>query len=155
VSMDVFNDFGLNGVLRQSQLGLDPAALATLNQQFPNQDFPHLNVSPNLPIATGTNFRPHTSAGIEFVVFLPIVNAPFRFYYAYNYLRLNHTIVPPNGAYYFSQPVEDSLKQLGVFNTQIVPTLNTFLEQLQSSQTIPPSLLEPKSTFRFTVSRTF
>jgi hypothetical protein len=83
------------------------------------------------------------------------VNAPFRFYYAYNYLRLNHTIVPPLGAYYFSQPVEDSLKQLGVFDTQIVPTLKTFLKQLQSSQTIPPSLLEPKSTFRFTVSRTF
>ena len=155
VSMDLFNDFGLNGVLRQSQLGLDPAALASLNQQFPNRDFPHLNVSPNLPIAVGTNFRPHTSAGVEFVVFLPIVNAPFRFYYAYNYLRLNHTIVPPLGAYYFSQPVEDSLKQLGVFDTQIVPTLKTFLKQLQSSQTIPPSLLEPKSTFRFTVSRTF
>ena len=28
---------------------------------------------------------------------MPIVNAPFRFYYAYNYLRLNQTIVPPDG----------------------------------------------------------
>ena len=51
--------------------------------------------------------------------------------------------------------VENSLKQLGVYNTQVVPSLQTFLEQLQSSQTIPPTLLEPKSTFRFTVSRTF
>jgi hypothetical protein len=88
-------------------------------------------------------------------VVLPVVNAPFRFYYAYNYLRLTHTIVPPAGAYYFDPTVENSLKQLGVYTAQITPELNTFLEQLQSSQTIPPNLLEPKSTFRFTVGRTF
>ena len=155
VSASLFNDFALNGVARPSQIALDPAAIAALQQQYPNQDFPNLRVSPNLPIAAGTNFRPHTSAGAEIVVFLPIVNAPFRFYYAYNYLRLTRTIVPPQGAYYFDPSVENALKSLGVFNTQIVPNLNTFLNQLQSTQTIPPSLLEPKSTFRFTVSRTF
>jgi outer membrane protein insertion porin family len=155
VSVSLYNDLGLNGVVRKSALALDPAALASLNQQFPNQDFPNLHVSPNLPIAAGTNFRPHTSAGVEFVVFLPIVNAPFRFYYAYNYLRLTRTIIPPSGAYFLSPSEEQSLKSLGVLNTQVTPGLNTFLEQLQSQQTIPPSLLEPKSTFRFTVSRTF
>jgi outer membrane protein insertion porin family len=155
VTFDLFNDFGINGVLRQSQLALDPTAAASLQQEFPNPDFPNLRPSNNLPILGGTNFRPHTSAGAEFVVFLPIVNAPFRFYYAYNYLRLTRTLTPPLGAYYFTPAVENSLKQLGVYNTEIVPALQTFLEQLQSSQTIPPSLLEPKSTFRFTVSRTF
>jgi len=155
VTFDLFNDAAINGVLRQSQLGLDPTAVATLQQQFPNPDFPNLKPSSNLPILGGTNFRPHTSAGAEFVVFLPIVNAPFRFYYAYNYLRLKRTLTPPLGAYYFTPEVENSLKQLGVYNTQVVPSLQTFLEELQSSQTIPPTLLEPKSTFRFTVSRTF
>ncbi|MGD0964146.1 MAG: outer membrane protein assembly factor BamA [Candidatus Acidiferrales bacterium] len=155
VTFDLFNDAALNGVLRQSELGLDPAAAASLQQQFPNPDFPNLKVSNNLPILGGTNFRPHTSAGAEVVVFLPIVNAPFRFYYAYNYLRLTHTLTPPIGAWYFDPAVENSLKQLGVYSTQVVPSLQTFLEQLQSSQTIPPKLLEPKSTFRFTVSRTF
>jgi outer membrane protein insertion porin family len=155
VTFDLFNDFAINGVLRASQLGLDPAAAASLQQQYPSPDFPNLKISNNLPILGGTNFRPHTSAGAEIVVFLPIVNAPFRFYYAYNYLRLTHTLTPPLGAWYFDPTVENSLKQLGVYNTQVVPALQTFLEELQSSQTIPPSLLEPKSTFRFTVSRTF
>ena len=155
VTFDLFNDAAINGVLRPSELGLDPTAAASLQQQFPNPDFPNLKISNNLPILGGTNFRPHTSAGAEIVVFLPIVNAPFRFYYAYNYLRLTHTLTPPIGAWYFDPTVENSLKQLGVYNTQVVPSLQTFLEQLQSSQTIPPSLLEPKSTFRFTVSRTF
>lgn len=155
VTFDLFNDLAINGVLRPSQLGLDPAAAASLQQQYPSPDFPNLKISNNLPILGGTNFRPHTSAGAEIVVFLPIVNAPFRFYYAYNYLRLTHTLTPPLGAWYFSPTVENSLKELGVYNTQVVPALQTFLEQLQSSQTIPPSLLEPKSTFRFTVSRTF
>jgi len=155
VSASLFNDLAFDGVALPSQLALDPGAIASLQQQYPNQDFPKLHVSSNLPIAAGTNFAPHTSAGVEFVVFLPIVNAPFRIYYAYNYLRLTRTIVPPAGAYYFDPSVENALKSLGVFNTQIVPNLNTFLNQLQSTQTIPPSLLEPKSTFRFTVSRTF
>jgi outer membrane protein insertion porin family len=154
-TLDLFNDLGLNGVLQKSQLALDPTASSQLQQQFPNPDFPGLKISRNLPILAGTNFRPHTSAGAEIVVFLPIVNAPFRFYYAYNYLRLNRSIVAPPGAWYFTPAVENSLKQLGVYNTQVVPALQTFLDQLQSSQTIPPDLLEPKSTFRFTVSRTF
>jgi len=154
-TLDLFNDLGVNGVLQKSQLALDPAASSQLQQQFPNPDFPNLKISNNLPILAGTNFQPHTSAGAEIVVFLPIVNAPFRFYYSYNYLRLTRTLVPPPGAWYFTPAVENSLKQLGVYNTQVTPALQTFLEQLQSSQTIPPGLLEPKSTFRFTVSRTF
>ena len=36
----------------------------------------------------GTNFVPRMSSGAEFQVILPIVNAPFRLYYAYNPLRL-------------------------------------------------------------------
>ena len=155
VTFDLFNDFGINGVLRQSALALDPTAIASLQQQFPNPDFPKLTIGKNLPIIGNTNFLPHTSAGAEFVVFLPIVNAPFRFYYAYNYLRLNRTITPPQGAWYFTPAEEQALKQLGVYNTQVVPALQTFLEQLQSTQIIPPTLLEPKNTFRFTVSRTF
>ncbi len=36
----------------------------------------------------GTNFVPRMSNGAELQVILPIVNAPFRIYYAYNPLRL-------------------------------------------------------------------
>ncbi len=97
VTMVFFNDLGLNGILRKSQLSLNPQAVALYQEQYPNPDFPNTHVTSNLPIIPGTNFHPHTSAGVEFEVILPIVNAPFRFYYAYNYLRLNGTIVGPHG----------------------------------------------------------
>jgi outer membrane protein insertion porin family len=155
VSMSLFNDIGLNGILRKSQLQLDPSAITALQAQYPNPDFPNLTISGKLPISAGTNFRPHTSAGVEIDVQIPIIQAPFRIYYAYNYLRLNRTITPPLGAFYFQPDVRAYLEQLGVYNTQIVPTLQNFLIQTQSTQTIPPGLLESKTTLRFTVSRTF
>jgi outer membrane protein insertion porin family len=155
VSMSLFNDIGLNGILRTSQLQLDPSAITALKAQYPNPDFPNLTISGKLPISAGTNFRPHTSAGVEVDIQIPIIQAPFRIYYAYNYLRLNRTIAPPLGAYYFQPDVRDYLEQLGVYQTQIVPTINNFLIQTQSSQTIPPGLMESKTTLRFAVSRTF
>lgn len=155
VSMSLFNDIGLNGILRKSQLQLDPSAITALQAQYPNPDFPNLTISGRLPISAGTNFRPHTSAGVEVDIQIPIIQAPFRIYYAYNYLRLTRTIAPPLGAFYFQPDVRNYLEQLGVYNTQIVPTINNFLIQTQSSQTIPPGLLESKTTLRFAVSRTF
>jgi len=149
-----YNDLGLDGDLFTSQLHLDPAAVSALQQQYPNPDFPNLKISGALPVISGTNFRPHTSAGIELEVVLPIVNAPFRVYYAYNYLRLNQTIEAPLGAYSLTDAQKAALPP-GVLETQIVPELTTLLQQAQASQRIPPSLLEPKSTFRFTVGRTF
>jgi hypothetical protein len=40
------------------------------------------------PIA-GTNFVPRMSMGGEIAVIMPVINAPFRLYYAYNPLRLD------------------------------------------------------------------
>jgi outer membrane protein insertion porin family len=153
VTMSLFNDLGLNGTIRQVQI--DPSAIALLRNQYPNTDFPNTNISTNLPIARGTNFRPHTSAGIEFDFQIPIIQAPFRIYYAYNYLRLNQTIVPPDGAFYIPPAERQALEQLGVYNTQIVPSIQNFLLQSRSSQTIPPGLLESATSLRFAVSRTF
>ncbi|MFZ1205220.1 MAG: outer membrane protein assembly factor BamA [Candidatus Acidiferrales bacterium] len=153
VTMSLFNDLGLNGTVRQVQI--DPSAIALLRNQYPNTDFPNTNIGTNLPIAKGTNFRPHTSAGIEFDFQIPIIQAPFRIYYAYNYLRLNQTIVPPDGAFYVPPAERQALEQLGVYNTQIVPSIQNFLLQTRSSQTIPPGLLESRTSLRFAVSRTF
>jgi outer membrane protein insertion porin family len=161
VQMSFFNDFGMSGILRPSQLELDPSAIAPLQQHFPNPDFPCLPNTPcvriptNLPLAAGTNFRPHTSAGIELDFQLPIIQAPFRIYYAYNYLRLNRVIAPPLGGYYVQPAVRQALQQLGVYDTQVAPELQNILIQAQSTQTIPPSLFEAPSTLRFAVSRTF
>jgi outer membrane protein insertion porin family len=152
VTLTLFNDVGMNGILRPSQLALNPQALQQFQQQYPNPDFPNLHVASNLSIVNGTNFLPHTSAGAEIDVVLPIVNAPFRFYYAYNYHRLNQTISGNPGGYYLSEAVKNSLPP-GVLQTQIAPELNTLLEEQR--QQIPASLLEPKHTFRFTVGKTF
>jgi outer membrane protein insertion porin family len=162
VSMSLFHDIGFNGILRGSQLQLDPSATALLQEQYPNADFPCqtplspcVHIPKNLPIASGTNFRPHTSAGVELDIQIPIIQAPFRIYYAYNYSRLNQTITPPSGGFYVTPEERESLEQLGVYSTQIVPAIQNFLAQARSSQTIPPGLLEPKTSLRFAVSRTF
>jgi outer membrane protein insertion porin family len=168
VGVSLFNDLGINGLIRQSQLALDASAVAPLQQQYPNADFPKLKVSNNLPVIGG-NFTPHTSAGVELVVQLPIVNAPFRFYYAYNYLRQTDTIAGPvfqcstaggtipasntcGGGFFLSDAQKASLAPL-VYQTQIVPQLNRFLRTQE--QILPAGLIEPSHTFRFTVSRTF
>jgi len=152
VTLTFFNDLGINGILRKSQLELNPQAVTQFQQQYPNPDFPTLKVPSALAIYPGTNFQPHTSAGAELDVVLPIVNAPFRFYYAYNYLRLNQTVNGYPGGYYLSDAVKNSLPP-GVLQAQVAPELQNLL--LEQQQHIPASLLEPKHTFRFTVGKTF
>ena len=106
----------------------------------------------NLAIVGGTNFRPHTSAGAEIDVVLPIVNAPFRFYYAYNYLRLNQTISGLPGGYYLSEAVKNSLPP-GVLQTQIAPQFR--INCKSNSSTFRRPCWSRKHTFRFTVGKTF
>jgi outer membrane protein insertion porin family len=155
VELDLFNDAGINGIARESALKLDPSNIALLHEQFPG-------VSSHPTIIPGTNFRPHTSAGVQLVVQLPIIGAPVRIYYAFNYLRVNHAILPPLGEY----PCQNlklpecnyapfQALPTGVFETQIQPNLNQILMGSQAAQRIPASLLEPKHTLNFTVSRTF
>jgi outer membrane protein insertion porin family len=152
VSFSLFFDAGLNGILRRSQLQLDPSALSSLRQQFPNTDFPRATIPTQLPVASGTNFHLRSSTGIEFVVQLPVVNAPFRFYYAYNLNRLTQTIVEPNGAFFLSDQAKAGLPP-GVLESQVLPQLRTILAT--QPQRFPATFFEPLRTFRFTVSRTF
>lgn len=89
----------------------------------------------------GTNWTPRMSTGLELQVFLPVINAPFRIYYAYNPLRLNTTATAPvqitrdmfpvgaAGDYTFEQAV-------ALYGTRYL-------------------LREPRKTFRFTVATTF
>jgi outer membrane protein insertion porin family len=162
VSLSLFNDLASVGITWKSQLQLDPAATAVLQQQYPNADFPCsgpntpcVQIPRDLPIAPGTNFKAHTSAGVEVDIQIPIIQAPFRIYWAYNYLRFNETITPPLGAFYVPPVERNSLQQLGVYDTQVVPSLQNFLALTRSSQTVPTSLFESATTLRFAVSRTF
>ena len=163
LGLTLFHDFGVDGILRKSQLSLDPSALASFQEQYPNPDFPSLKIANNLPLISGTNFTPHTSAGVELVVQIPIIQAPFRFYYAYNYARLTETIEGPQltdlygnqmpGAYAVDPVERQYLQNLGIYTNDIVPQIAQFLQA--QNQKLPAGLIEPKSTFRFTVSRTF
>ena len=152
VSVNLFLDAGLDGILRPSQLQLDPTADQQLKSEFPNPFFPDTFVSQRLSVVPGTNWTPRTSTGIEFLVFLPIVKAPFRFYYAYNPTRLNETIQGSQGAYYLS-PAEIASLPPGVLQSQLIPVLDQMLDH--QVQRFPTGLVEPRSTFRFTVGRTF
>jgi len=149
VTAALFFDAGTDGIARPSALQLDPTGFATLSQQFPGS-----NVKQQLSIAPNTNFRVRGSTGIEFVVQLPIVQAPFRVYYAYNVHRLYEQIVAPTP---YIDPKEITfLKNAfstidpAIFPLQIQPQLNAIINN-------PGRLdyFEPKTTFRFTVSRTF
>jgi outer membrane protein insertion porin family len=152
VSVSLFYDVGLDGILRRNQLELNPAALDNLRQSFPNPDFPSLKIPAELGVAPGTNFHMRSSTGVEFIVQLPIVQAPFRFYWAYNLNRLTETIVEPPSAFFLSQAAKAALPP-GVFQSQILPELDTILTTQPGH--FPGPLFEPAHTFRFTVSRTF
>ena len=89
----------------------------------------------------GTSYLPRMSTGLELQVILPIVNAPFRVYYAYNPLRLN--TVTSN-----SNIITRSMFPAGAAGEF------TFRQALAA---FAPAyrLHEPRQTIRFTISTTF
>jgi outer membrane protein insertion porin family len=104
----------------------------------------------HLSIADGTNFRPRASTGIQWVVQLPIIQAPFRIFYAFNLDRLHEQLFAPED--YIDPGERASLLALPPAYLKYVvnPTLQNFTNN-------PGNLnyFEPLRTFRFTVSRTF
>jgi outer membrane protein insertion porin family len=153
VVFKLFNDIGLNGIVRQSGLQLSESAVGLLSQQYPNPSFPDTIIPKNLELVPGTNFHPRDSLGVELVVMLPIIQAPFRVYYAYNPLRLTKTISAPRGAFDLTDQSQRYLQSIGVLNTQVIPELNTLLTN--DIQKFPAGLVEAKTTFRFTINTTF
>jgi len=149
VTAALFFDAGTVGIVQKSGLVLSPEGLANLKSLFPSS-----GVAATLPIQPGTNFRFRASTGIEFVVQLPIVQAPFRIYYAYNVNRLYQQLVakPP----FIEQNEIDYIKSAldpidpTIFPLQIAPQLN-FIRNNPGRL----NYFEPLTTFRFTVSRTF
>jgi outer membrane protein insertion porin family len=152
VGMTLFNDVGTDGILNKSALKLDPTGVENINQQFPL-----VNQGQQLQIASNTNFHIRDSVGIEFNINLPIVQAPFRIYWAYNPLRIHETIVAPYDKINLVN-LYGTCQALGLTDplhpNQCDPSI---LYQLQPTLQNPGRLnyFEPRSTFRFTVSRTF
>jgi outer membrane protein insertion porin family len=160
VALAPFVDLGVNSIIRKSQLRINSGQLQDINNAIfgcpradastgfkcTNVDGSPLNTRVSFPAElspiAGTNWTPRMSTGLELQVFLPVINAPFRIYWAYNPLRLDSTtasgqtkitrdMFPPGGA--------------GDFTFQ------------QAVALFGPSYLlrEPRKTFRFTVATTF
>jgi outer membrane protein insertion porin family len=151
VTLAAFDDFGVNFIALPSQLNLTPENLQLLNGtpfgcssfdvSFNCAGTKTVTFTPNLKPIAGTNYTPRMSTGLELQVLLPIVNAPFRIYYAYNPLRLD-TIV--NNKSLITRDMFPS-GSAGDFTFQ----------QALITYGSPYLLREPKKTFRFTVSTTF
>ncbi|HEV2961936.1 MAG TPA: outer membrane protein assembly factor BamA [Candidatus Angelobacter sp.] len=145
-----FVDLGMNTALRASQLKIAPDSLAQLNStvfgcpgfsNFQCTGGSPLTFSGDLKPVAGTNYVPRMSTGLELQVLLPIVQAPFRIYYAYNPLLLDKTINTPNIITRSMFPAGGA----GDFTFQ--NALAVFSQDFK--------LKEPRKTFRFTISTTF
>jgi outer membrane protein insertion porin family len=131
VVLAAFADFGINRISRSNGLNLNPSRIAELNALFPQAGFDQRAV------LIGATAKPRMSTGLELQIMMPVVNAPFRFYWAYNPLRVTEFIQPPIAA-----------------DRSMFPNQTTFASSvLQFGQAT--NFFERARTFRFTISRTF
>ncbi|HEY6764509.1 MAG TPA: outer membrane protein assembly factor BamA [Candidatus Sulfotelmatobacter sp.] len=155
VAIAPFVDTGIDPVVRRSQLQIASQQLSSVvNTKFGCPQLDPLSAtgcvagsllspapSSDLLVLGSTNWRPRMSTGLELQMFLPVVNAPFRIYWAYNPLRLDNPANPPI-------PITR-----GMFPAGAAGDYTYGLAKL----TYSPSFLlrEPRKTFRFTVATTF
>jgi outer membrane protein insertion porin family len=131
VTLAIFGDAGINGILRPSELTLAPERITQLADAFPQAGF-----TGKVPIAAGTT-RPVGSTGLEIQVLLPVVQAPFRVYFAYNPSTVREYVQPPIAA-----------------DRSFFPNAATFNAALAAyGQEYP--YFDRRTLFRFTVGRTF
>jgi outer membrane protein insertion porin family len=156
VTFAFFTDFGLTGNLEHGQLLQSAAGTSVLASPlygcptfingacFGGQSIPAFGQR-ILNTVPGTDWVPRMSNGAEFQILMPVINAPFRLYYAYNPLRL-----------YKDLPQQLAVDN-GTFRT-LFPNSGageyTFQEALQLYGA-SYQLREPRKTFRLTVSTTF
>ena len=150
----LFNDIGMNGIIRQSGLQLSESAVGPLQQQYPNPDFPNTVIPRNLELVPGHQFPPprfdrrgtggsasrsskrHSASTTRIIRCASL-----------------STISAPRGAFALTDQTQRYLQSIGVLNTQVIPELNTLLTN--DIQKFPTGLVETKSTFRFTINTTF
>ena len=90
------------------------------------------------------------STGLELQMFLPVINAPFRIYWAYTPVRLDNPATPPI-------PITTSMfpQTCGPKGCFLTPA-GEYTYHLAVNTYAPTFLLrEPRKTFRFTVATTF
>ena len=150
VGFNFFNDFAMDMALRDSQLRQSPEGIDALNSPLygcPNyvngtcQGGQQIKFSPTINPIPGTNYVPRDSAGGELDVMMPIINAPFRIYYAVNPLKLFTTFSRQN-------LITRSMFPAGGAGDFSYAEAEEFYNGLYV-------LREPSKTFRLTVATTF
>jgi outer membrane protein insertion porin family len=149
-----FMDVGVNPIIRTSQLKINNGQFndlentifgcPALDPAFQCAGGQKIGFSQFLQPVPGTNWVPRMSTGIELQVMLPVINAPFRIYWAYNPLRLDTSTSPP-------VPIT---KSMFPFDTNFGAAQYTYQNTIDA---LGPNytLREPLKTFRFSVSTTF
>jgi outer membrane protein insertion porin family len=171
VTFSFFDDFGIDVALNKGQLKQSPEGFASLTA--PLYGCPTVSngsceggvsgdkVGPlgegfqrNIRPVSGTNFVPRMSTGAELSVIMPIVNAPFRLYYAYNPLRLYER--PYCNSVLTGNKVESCSAEL--ITRDLFPQGGagdyTYAQAIQAYGA-RNQFREPRKTFRLTVSTTF
>jgi outer membrane protein insertion porin family len=131
VTLAAFFDAGMNKITQPGQLRLNSGRVDDLNSQFPQASF-----TQRAFIAQGTQ-QLRTSTGLELQVMMPVVNAPFRLYWAYNPTRMRQNLAAPL-----------------VVDRSMFPNEATYLQAIGVAGMVSP-YYEKASTIRFTISRTF
>jgi outer membrane protein insertion porin family len=165
VTFSFFNDFGIVAAFNKGQLKQSPEGFASLTA--PLYGCPVWNngacqggISGSQvgfqrdihPIA-GTNFVPRMSTGGEIAVIMPIINAPFRLFYAYNPLRLYERPYCNLGNGSKNQSCSAELITRSMFPPGGAGDF-TYAESI-AAYGARDVFREPRKTFRLTVSTTF
>jgi outer membrane protein insertion porin family len=165
VTFAFFNDFGIDAALNKGQLKQSPEGFASLtaplygcpvwNNGACQGGIPGSQVGfqRNIHPIAGTNFVPRMSTGAEISVIMPIINAPFRLYYAYNPLRLYERPYCNLGLGSKNQSCSAQLITSDMFPTGGAGDY-TYKEAIQAFGA-RDDFREPRKTFRLTVSTTF
>jgi outer membrane protein insertion porin family len=153
VALVPFIDMGIDPIVRPSQLQIataqydqvisTPFGCPALDAGFNCTGGSVLDPRPSkyLQVLNSTNWKPRMSTGLELQMFLPVINAPFRIYWAYNPMRLDTPANPPI-------PIQRSMFPAGA--------AGDYTYHLAVNSFAPSFLLrEPRKTFRFTVATTF
>jgi outer membrane protein insertion porin family len=166
VTFSFFNDFGITTALNKGQLKQSPEGFASLTSSLygcpvynngacqggiPGSE---VGFKKDIRPITGTNFVPRMSTGAELSVIMPVINAPFRLYYAYNPLRLyerpycNDVVLGANRSSCSAQLITRDMFPAGGAGDY------TYGEAMQAYGA-RYLFREPLKTFRLTVSTSF
>jgi outer membrane protein insertion porin family len=165
VTFAFFDDFGIDSAFNKSQLKQSPEGFASLtaplygcpvwNNGACQGGIPGSQVGflQNIHPISGTNFVPRMSTGAELSVIMPVINAPFRLYYAYNPLRLYEQPYCNLGLGSNKDSCTGELITRAMFPTGGAGDYT--YNEVSAIYGARNTFREPRKTFRFTVSTTF